>query len=419
VSARALQACVAGALVCALSPAPARAQDTPEADEAARERAEDALFELETDEDSDTSGGPEVAGDDRGEGERLDTMTRAGFESVGFDFGDRARSQRQSTATLLALSAGLFAHGIGHWYLGDLKTAWILAVGEGAGVALAVTGLVLPALAGPDSGVATPARHLVYVGTSLFGATYAMDVAGTLSGAVLPNTNQDALTGASVRARYGYLQPARYPLNNALEVDAQVDLGPLGFGGGTLQDFNLRHSTYDARARWIPLRAARTPRTWAGVEANGELLQFREGGRFDRWAAGASAVGELDMAAFSATLRRVVVGARFGWERQFVMLPEAQSDFTVGAEPSPLSLSYTTDTFPFALWLQTDVAPRLNARLALSRRDGEVLQDLPRFLVVPSAELSYRSADNVDLEFKVEYGSGPGIWGGLRVWLWR
>ncbi|MEM1347667.1 MAG: hypothetical protein AAGI01_03860 [Myxococcota bacterium] len=339
------------------------------------------------------------------------------LEGAGFDFGNRKRRDaQQATAALVAAGLGPFVSGIGHWYVGERRTALTLAAVQATGVALASAGLFFREASAPAA--RAPARHMAYVGVSLAGLAYVLDVVGTVQGADVAGTRREdwVRDGLTVWSGLGYVTPRRFPVR--LIGDLGVDLyGERVYGSiSTRQDVQLTTSMYDASAGWVILQGS-AESTQLIAQAHGQLFQFRsplELGAFWRASAGGVLGGSVDLSRVASTLRGLVVGGKIGYMQQFWFYPGVQLD-EAASEREPLEYAQTTGVIPYEAWAQLAVDRRLLVRLAYRRWDGQLVHDRARLLAVPEAQVRVNTKPGApDVVGIVQYGSGFAIYGGLR-----
>ena len=99
---------------------------------------------------------------------------------------------------LLAVGPGFLVHGVGHYYVDDIGTAWRLLVGEVLGVALVAGGAALQAYTGDAGATGALQRLMVHAGAFLFVGTWLTDIVGTFKGAESfdPDTTAGAALGS-------------------------------------------------------------------------------------------------------------------------------------------------------------------------------------------------------------------------------
>lgn len=397
---------------------------TPEADAAPQgrhgltEQQEDALFDPYESVESGPASSAESSRQERALEKPIKEMNQRELLDSGFVFGDSEDSRVRSTATLLALSAGMLGHGVGHWYMGDWRSALLLGAMELSGLTLFLSAGVAPMLYGAEFGASSASRHVMLLGGGLFGASYILDVIGTVQGAdpLLFNHPSDNARSASVALKYGYLELGELPVRNVLRADAQLNGGWIYLNADTLQDVGLTISSYGATLGFRPWRLDGVPGTRVEIEGSGDYLQWRQRGRFERLSVWGMAGASLDLGLLSKTLQRVVLGLKAGYLYQWYILPAATRYDQLGAEPAPEQWSQGVGGLPFQMWVSFDLSRRTRVRFDYQRLDGALLHDNSPVFGVPGMQLNYRSTANLDIEVRAEYGSGVGLWGGLRIW---
>lgn len=385
------------------------------------EKEEDALFDV----DRRGSRGPDSASvnlEDQRDGEKeLSLMSQQELRAAGFVFGDQAKgSGARSTGTLLAVTAGAAAHGIGHWYMGDRRSAIALAVMEATGIGLWTAAEFLPLISGAELGKAPYSRPLLYSGIGLFGASYLLDVIGTVQGSEqLSFINANRVKGVSVGVRYGYMQLDDVDIRNVMRVDLEADAGWGYLLGHSTQDVGLQVSTYQSTLGMRLWRDARRPQTQVFVEGEGNWLVFRKLGRFERLMALGRVGGALDLGVFSSHFNRVVIGLKGGYTRQWYAFPAEQDYDPLRDASIPEGFGHSIGGISLETFVHFNLSERMHARFAYTRQDGAFLHDLDARWGVPSIQINYRSAARLDIELIGQYGSGLGLWTGLRYWLWQ
>ena len=401
-------------MICAS--APALAQDEPE--ELTREE-EDALFDAERSSNESTEGQDDVGGPlVRREQEDLEKMKLPELEERGFVFGDGG-AQKRAAALVWAILPGAVLHGAGHLYLGEDRIATTLALMEIGGVALLGVGAAAPYVFHGQLAGSGAARPAFFTGLGLIISSYIMDIVGVSRGEV-PVIYEPPLQrrGGWVDLSYKFMNTPRFDLRNVLEARVGADLGGVYANAGTIQDVSLEVSRYSGLLGARVLRVDGTEHQ-VFIEADGEYQRVRSRGRFDRWSFGAQVGGVLDMGAVAPALRRIYIGGRAGYlyQRYYSPQPRAPEVDAQFDEVTPVEFAFSSWTVPWETFGGMSFSERLNVELAYSRRDGEFLHDINRLIAVPSAKITYRSADNLDLTFRAAYGAGFALWLGLKLWI--
>lgn len=342
----------------------------------------------------------------------LDSMTVDEAKEAGFVFGSEQEDESRTSATLLAATAGLVVHGAGHWQLEEPRTAGILLATELTGLALIGGALGWQAQSDGSPASRVFAGPAVFAGTGMFAVSYLADIMGTVQSVELGLPQNDTRQrGVSATAEYGFLRLDGYPGSTLqlLTVGSRADLGFGYLEAETAQDIYLDTSRYGADLGW---------RFWRGpgrhnfvfVEVEGDALQFRGTGAFQRFGLAAELGLSLDVGQVISQLRHFVVGTSIGWGRHWYQLPGPDEEFE-GA--------YRSDFIPFEMFMSLNFNDQLNARLSYERRDGDFLQSDSRLLGMVAAELTFRTGAAADLILRAEAGGGYGLSAGLRVWLWE
>ena len=397
------------------APSPA---DAASARQGLSPQEEDALFQINEGDELLKTEEDDAQRRDRPLEQPIKGMSDAELREAGFVFGDAQDSRVRSTATLLALFPGSLAHGIGHWYMGDRRAAIILAAMETMGLGLFLGAGLSPVVYGADFGASSATRHLMYLGAGLFAASYVLDVVGTIQGAdpLLFKHPSDAPRKASVGLKYGYLELGELPIRNVLLADAVGDLGAGYVELRTLQDVGLTLSTYGATLGARPWRHPELPGARLELEVDAEWMQWRQRGRFERVTVAGLVGGSLDLGFLSKTMQRVALGLKTGYLHQWFALPAPTRFNPLEPEPEPSQWSHDAAGLPFMMWVQFDLSRRTRMRMEYTRRDGALLHDGSPALGVPAMQINYRSTANLDIEARADWGSGLGLWAGLRIW---
>ena len=370
---------------------------------------EKELFEVREDRSQTTSAeGVRVRQVRRVDEKPLEQMSREEADESGFVFGDDVRT----SAIFLAATAGLFAHGVGHWYTGERRTAAILLAAEAASVGLMTSALLWQWLSDGSPASRVYAGPAMYAGLGLFGLSYLLDVIGTMQDSELGLPNNSRRTrGISIEAHYNYINLEGYPSATLqlLTAGSRLDLGWGYAEGRTDQDVFLDTSVYGLTLGARPWRGP-GQHNFVFVEAGGEFFQFGGTGAFTSVGAQARAGVSVGLGNWISQLRHVAVGAAIGYGRRYYALP------TPGQ--SALKFGLTTSYIPFEMFTHLNLTDELNARLAYERHDGDFLQSSQPIWGVASLEFLYQSTEMLDLVVRGEAGGGLGVTGGLRLWFW-
>jgi hypothetical protein len=375
---------------------------------------EDELFERPDEEEERNT--PEQTGQRRVrrvEEQPLEQMSSEEARAAGFVFGDARQESSRTSAAFLAATAGLFAHGIGHWYLEEKRTAGILLATQGASVVLMSSALAWEWFSEGSTASKIYSRPAFYAGLGLFGLSYLLDVIGTMqSGEIGVPNNTRPTKGISLEAHYRYLNLEAYGAETLqlLTAGTVFDLGWGYAGVRTDQDVYLDTAVYGGKLGARPWRGPGR-HTFAFVEADGEWLGYSGAGRFARIGGELRAGISLGLGNWISQLRHVAVGVGAGYGQHWYQLPSE--------EETKLTTSVATGYVPFEMFMHFNLTEQLNARMAYEHREGGFLATSPAGLAVASAEFLYQSSDALDLVVRGEFGGGVGVSGGLRVWFWK
>lgn len=388
-----------------------RAEDAPEKPE---ELDEDALFrtrETRDDEQGGSRAGPARAR--RVDEKPLEEMSHTEARRAGFRFGEQADNESRAAAVFLAATAGMLAHGVGHWYVDEPRTGAALLIGEGVALALVASALLWRWLGEDSAASQVYMGPALYAGVGLFGLTYLLDIIGTAQKGDLgmPQNGRRA-QGVSIRADYHYLRLDGYMTDSLqlLSAGSTVDLGWGYLGARTDQDVSLNTALYGATLGARPWRGPEA-HDFLFIDADAELLKFDGLGHFRRMGAQARAGISLDLGRLISHLNQVAAGISLGYGHRWYQLPGAKSPDLEQA----LSIGY----IPVETFLHMNLTQELNARVGYEYQQGDLLQSARPGLGLVSLELLYRSSEIIDLLLRAELSGGLGLSGGLRVWVWE
>jgi hypothetical protein len=375
---------------------------------------EEELFERPDDEQEQTS--TEQVGKRRVrrvEEQPLEQMDREQAQAAGFVFGDDQKESSRTSATFLAATAGLFAHGVGHWYIDEKRTAVILLAAQGASVALMSSALAWEWLSDGSTASRVYAGPALYAGLGLFGLSYLLDVIGTTQSTevgVVASTRRTR--GVSLEAHYRHLDLEAYGSDSLqlLAGGTTFDLGWGYIGARTDQDVYLDTAVYGGTLGARPWRG-QGRHTFAFVEADGEWMGYDGVGRFSRLGGELIAGVSVGLGNWISQLRHVAVGVSAGYGHHWYELPDVDA---LG-----LATGVSAGYVPFEMFMHLNLTEDLNARAGYEHREGAFLQTSPAGLAVASLEFLYQSSDALDLVVRGEFGGGIGLSGGLRVWFWE
>lgn len=344
------------------------------------------------------------------DGRPLELMDRAELEDAGFEFGAQADSVDRSTAFLLSLSAGVAFHGVGHFYLGDTRSGFLLLGMELVSLGLIGSSAIFYGLTeggSPGTAFFAPALQL---GLATFIYSYLLDVIGSLQGEELRLAeNSGWERGIGVRAQYGFFQALGLPMRHLIDARVMLDAAALYGSVATTQDVFLEASSYRGRVGVRPLRSG--PLTFLSVEGGGEYFQWQGPGEFGR----ASVDGRLGIS--------YQLGFQYPNFDQFAIAGEVGlgNDWYQFAPPGSTTFEVATTR----LWVPFDVSASMNVSRRLNIRGG---YGSPRFSYAPSIhrmlgvahlEFRYRSTSYGDITLRTEIGDGFGVWLGGSLWFGR
>ena len=380
---------------------------------------EDELFVIESREDADEEQEDRANSETR-QNEALERMNKAQLRDAGFVFSDASASRRRSTALVMAALPGLVLHGAGHLSLGDYETATALMTMEAAGVLLMVGGALAPVIAQRQTASSAGARQALYAGAGLFISSYLLDVIGVVrSDGQLAYRTPEQRLGGSLSLGYRFFATPRYPLTNVIQGALNANFGAVYMRAGTLQDVALQTSRYGGLVGWRFFKRPGSEHALF-VEGEGGYRRFRGDGRYDRYDAGALVGGTLDLGVLTPNLRSVFVGVKAGYVHQWFAFPEARAPEVdvLQDEKSEVSIATSSGTIPFEFYGGMNFTDTLFVKMAYTRRDGELLNDLNSVLAVPSISLTYSRVENFDVMMRVAYGGGLELGADLRFWVW-
>lgn len=375
---------------------------------------EEELFEL-PDESQEREEGDDTEAEKvrREEDKPLDQMSREEAREAGFVFGDDDEDNDRNAAVFLAATAGLFAHGAGHWYAGEQRTASLLMAMQVASLTLVGSGLLWEVASGRSAASRSYTSTAYYAGAGLFGLSYLLDVIGTAYNTEIGfPRNRRRSRGMAAGANYTFYELEGLEVDSLQMLGAEtlVDLGWGYLSARTEQDVELDTSVYGGRLGARFLRGS-DAHSYLFVELDGEFMSHTAGAPFERWGGEAVAGLSVDLGNWFTRLRHVAVGASAGIGRRRYAVPAEQ-----GGEPEPAA---GTTHIPLETFAHFNLTDRLNARVAYANREGGLLQTASRGIGVGSLELLYESASNIDLVVGAEAGGGLAVRGGLRFWLWE
>lgn len=338
----------------------------------------------------------------------LDQMSRSELEEAGFVFEDTVSHRERAHATVFALAAGAVVPGAGHWHLDDSTTALGLVVADVSALTLLAGGTFL-ALRPTGSDVIDDRRHeLWFLGAGLLGSTWMLDIIGTAyrDDLGIPDSTRRR-TGWGVEARYEYQRPPDLSMRHLSSLEANFRSRQLELDVQTAQELGWGMSDYRAGARWFPVVGTNEVNR-VGLELSGRLVQYRLDDPFRR----------LDVVAS--------LEASFNMGRLFAHLDEMEAGFSAGYGLSArrtmddqdrwMDWRRQADLIPMRMYLALNLTEPLRFEAAFERGARDWIELQPTRVGIPVFELTYRSADRVDLRFFSAFGNGTALGSGLRFW---
>jgi hypothetical protein len=317
----------------------------------------------------------------------------------GFVFSDTAQSTTSTTAALIALTAGIPIHGIGHYWIDDSRTSTALLASEGVAIGL-MAGSALAAYAdGGASNITGIAAPIFQLGFSGFILSYLLDVVGTLQGnQLVPPSNILNQRGFFAEVAYGFVTSTQASSRHVIRARAGVDFDAGHVAVETTQNLLLGAAEYRGilGARLFRVR----PQTFLTMDVVGDYYQFSETGEFERIGAEARLGGSLDLGAFFSQFNQVAVGMWFGAGRQYFA-------FGNGFDSHTDFLSHQT-------FFHLNLTKKLNMRLAHGSHPASIVPSLSRLFGVTDLEFVYATTFGF-LKFRTELGDGAAFWLGGDV----
>lgn len=333
----------------------------------------------------------------------LNTRSIPDLQQEGFVFGEDANLSTSSTATLVALIAGLPLHGVGHLWIGDSRTATILFISEGVSLAVMLASggfLLLDNHSSTTSGIAA---HLFELGLSTFALSYLLDVIGTIQGndrELNRNTRDDP--GSFVEAGYGFFSTTQIPIRHILHVRGGVDF--YNFYGELNADADVELAALGGRLS-VGTRLFRVnSQSFVFVEAHGEGFAFRDTGDVARTGAEVRLGGSLDLGGFLPQFRQLGVGAWVGLGRQFWHFGESFE----------LSPDGHTDFLSHQLFVHFNATENLNLQLTHGNHPSWYIPAVNSVIGVTEVELLYATKFG-RLRISTTVGSGLGVYLGGQI----
>lgn len=353
----------------------------------------------------------------------LRQMTQEQLQSEGFVFGDEGGRAVSSTATMIALTAGLSVHGLGHIYGGDEPTGYFLLAMEGLSAGLMLSSALYYAVSDGSEVWTAVAAPVFQIGLGSFAYGWVLDVLGTVQGPKLRVArNTHPLTGLGLRASYGFIGGAEsVPIRHVIDAGLSLDLGGFYVDAATTQDVLLNGSRYLATVGGRPLAASRRL-THLYVEGNGEYLRFDEVGSFERLEAEGRVGVSFDLGTLFTHLDEVVAGLDAGYGHRWYRFPSPPvvSGESVGGE-SDGEGSFVADGgyIPARFFGHFNVTEGLNLWLSYGSPESPFVPVPHRLFGNAVARLRYRSSDLGDITMGLEVGDGVALSIGGELWWWR
>jgi len=338
-----------------------------------------------------------------GEESDLTIRSHAELQEAGFVFGADANLTTSSTATLVALIAGIPIHGIGHFWIDDKRTATALLVSEGISiVAMLASGgyIILDGYSGTMSGVAASVFEL---GLSTFVMGYLLDVIGTVQGSDREFTlNTRNSPGLHAEISYGFLSTSQIPTRHLLKAD--LGLNTESFFAGAEGTSDIDTDSIDARLRIGARLLRQQPQTFLLVEALGDVHTFRETGAFWRTGLEGRVGGSLDLGTFFTQLNQVALGFWVGMGRHFFRFDEAFAlDFKDG-----------TNYLGHQVYMHFNATDNLNIMVSHGRHPAWYIGPMNNLVGATDLEVLYRTNFG-RLRIGTTLGNGVGIWLGGQL----
>lgn len=327
----------------------------------------------------------------------LSEKSKEDLRDEGFVFGDDANLSTSSTATLVALIAGLPIHGIGHFWIDDSRTGNTLLIAEGISIvtmAAAGTYIWLDSSSSSASGWMSSVFEL---GLSSFAIGYLLDVIGTIQGVdrefTLNTRNSQRYTA---EAGYGFLSTEEIPTRHLLNFGLGADFGAFYTKLDATSDIEVASLSGSLLlgTRFLRLR----PQSFIFVEAKGEVFGFREAGPFWRSTVEGRLGGSLDMGTFFTQLNQVAVGFWVGYGQDFLRFEE---DFAVDFEGGSAFLTQQA-------FIHFNATENLNIFFGHGRHPSWYIPAVNRFVGTTDVEIRYRTNFG-RLKVGATIGSGLGL----------
>lgn len=393
-----------GVALLALTASPASLHAQPAADRAP---------ETDAAQDTDASTAPADAiapGAQRGQS--LEGRTREELEDQGFEFVSTVEQRRRAHATLLAASAGVILHGVGHWHLKEPSTAYFLAGAELVGLTTVAGGAVLKLRPTGNAQLDQFSNELLFLGIATLSSSWLIDVLGTAFHdelGVPSSTRRDH--GLGLHLGYEYIRPENLSLRHVAAAQAYWRRRHYDLDLRVAQELGLGMSDYKLRGIWRPWVAA-AAQTSVGVALQGGLVQYRLDLPYERARVALSAVGTINLGRLFAHLDQMTLTAEAGFAlRSFRFVPgSAGASGTEGWRWGGWGV-------PLKVELGLNLTDELRFLAALERGQGDWMLTSNSRIGVPVFHILYRSARRLDLRFFAAFGDGVSAGAGLAFWL--
>ena len=355
--------------------------------------------------------GPEQPGDLERDGDRddLQTMSRQQLEEQGFVFEDTLTERERAHATLFALTAGVILPGAGHWHLDDASTAMTLVGVDLAALGLIGTGVFLAVRPSGITPIDRRRREMWFLGTGMLATTWLVDIFGT---AYRDELGIPASTrryqGWGVGLNYHFWRPRDRSLRHVSSANFRLRNPSFDLNVRTSQELGLGMSDYEVDARWYPF-VGTTPETRAGIGVAAQYMHYRLDEPFRRTELEAKAHASLNLGRVAGHLDRMTAGLAAG--------VAVRDHRQVGDEQDygPL-FSAPTWRIPMTLFLELNLTEQLRLQTSYQRNTTHLLGLHDTAIGIPTAELTYRSTERIDLKFSTAFGEGLGVGAGIEGW---
>jgi hypothetical protein len=312
---------------------------------------------------------------------------------------------------LLAVGPGFLVHGVGHYYVDDIGTAWRLLVGEVLGVALVAGGAALQAYTGDAGATGALQRLMVHAGAFLFVGTWLTDIVGTFKGAESFDPDTTRTEGHVLSLAYRYRADPQDPRHHHLVAGLELDFGLVYLRPETTLDAAL------AERDWVVDTGVRV---WRGLNPQNNVALGLRGRRLEYPAHGyAVRSGELylrwkaDLGQMIRSMRGFYLTNRLG-----LGLEEYQFADTLGRTPGLFDASdFQSGFFTVASGAEVNTGRRTHV-------GAMYVQDPTGPVAAASAEtgaldvfLRHRYRDDLEIDVDVFAGDGWVVWLGLAYGL--